>query len=99
MGSGRYLAAELLSEGELERDGFVEEMNREARRLLGDAGAAAVNLWLYDFDGDSCVVGCRDGEVERARAVLACLDEVGGVRTAVHVKVASGTLRGARSRG
>lgn len=98
MGSDRYLAARLRTEAPVEERGFVNALTREARSLLGDAGAAALDLWLYDLDEESCVVGCRNDEVDRARAALACVTEVDGTRVAPVVVAVSGTLRGARDR-
>lgn len=98
MGSDRYLAARLRTDGPIEKRSFVAALTREARSLLGDAGAAHLDLWVYDLDDESCVVGCRNGEVDRARAALACLTEVDGTRVAPAVVTVSGTIRTARER-
>lgn len=97
MGSERYLALALAPEGSVDRDGLVKAANREAVSLLGDAGAAALDLWVYDVDEASAVVGCGRDAVGRSRAALACVTRVERTRVAIVVAGVSGTIRKART--
>lgn len=95
----RYLAVGLESTpaAELDRGVFRRELWDAARNLLGDAGSAEVDLSVLDFafeDGSGrAVVRTRRGEVERARAVVACLHDVDDTPLGVHVRGVSGTVR------
>lgn len=95
----RYLAVGLESwpDAHLDRGAFQRECWYAAQNLLGDAGSAELDLEVYGFafeDGaGDAVVKVRRGEVERARAVLACVDEVNGQPLGVDVRGVSGTVR------
>ncbi|MFB6137987.1 MAG: Rpp14/Pop5 family protein [Halobacteriaceae archaeon] len=100
----RYLAVELESwpDATLDRRAFQTALWRAARGLLGDPGSAAADLRLVGFafaDGDgTATVRARRGEVDAARAALACVDEAGGVPLGVQVLGASGTIRACEER-
>lgn len=96
MGSERYLAVRLRAENPVGKKRFVAALEESARGLLGDAGAAALDLWIYDVSGDSAVIGCRRDSVAEARAALACVHSVEG-RVAPRVVGVSGSIRKARS--
>jgi len=95
----RYVAVGLESwpDAAIDRGTFQRELWYAAQDLLGDVGSAALDLEVYGFafeDGvGDAVVRVRRGEVEQARAVLACLNEVGGTPLGVHVRGVSGTVR------
>jgi len=97
VGSDRYLAVSLKSEDELDRRAVIDAANREAQGLLGDAGAAALDIWVYDVTERGSVIGCRRGETGRVRAALACITEAGDVPVAPRVKGISGTIKKARA--
>ena len=96
----RYLGVELRGppDTEIERGAFQRHLWYAAQNLLGDVGSAELGLDVLGFefsDGGGCVViRCRRGSVERARAVLACLDKVEGDRVRAVVRGVSGTVRG-----
>jgi ribonuclease P/MRP protein subunit POP5 len=95
----RYLAVGLESwpGAELDRGTLQREVWFAAQNLLGDAGSADADLTVVRFDfadgSGSAIVRARRGEVDRARAVLACLDEVDGHELGVRVRGVSGTVR------
>lgn len=95
----RYLAVALASwpDADLDSGIFQRELWYAAQDLLGDAGSAEVDLSVLGFgfaDGAGyAVVRARRGEVDRARAALACIDEVDGCPLGVHVRGVSGTVR------
>lgn len=98
MGSDRYMELSLFPEERVGKEALAAAVEAEALSLLGAAGAAALDLWVYDVDGERAVVGCRKGEVGRARAVLACLTEVEGTKVAPTVRCVSGTIGKVRGR-
>ncbi|MFC7136712.1 Rpp14/Pop5 family protein [Halobaculum litoreum] len=79
------------------RGPFQREVWYAAQNLLGDPGSADADLTVVRFrfaDGaGAAVVRVRRGEVDRARAALACVDEVDGRRVGVRVRAVSGTIR------
>jgi len=95
----RYLAVELEAwpDAEIGRRAFQREVWFAAQNLVGDAGSAEVDLSVVRFSfGDGtghAIVRARRGEVDRARAVLACLDGVDGAAVGVRVRGVSGTVR------
>mgnify|MGYP002762013544 CR=1 FL=1 len=96
----RYLAVgvEGWPEATVERDPFQRALWYGAQNLVGDAGSATVDLTVQQFrytDGaGEGVVRTRRGAVERARAVVASVDEVAGQPVGLRVRGTSGTLRG-----
>lgn len=98
MGSDRYLAVKVRTESPLTRNDLVNALTSEAIALLGDAGAAALDLWIYDVEENHFIAGCRTEQVNRTRAAIACLTEISGNRVAPRVTTVSGTIRSARAR-
>lgn len=95
----RYLAVGLESwpDADVDRGRFQRDLWYAAQNLLGDAGSAELDLQVLGFafeDGvGDAVVRVRRGEVDRARAVLACLDAVDADPLGVTVRGTSGTVR------
>jgi ribonuclease P/MRP protein subunit POP5 len=96
----RYLGVELRADPDagVDRGTFRRHLWYAAQNLVGDAGSAELRLEVLGFefvDGEGyAVVRCRRGTVDRARAVLACLDAVDGERVRAVVRGVSGTVRG-----
>ena len=95
----RYLAVGLESwpDARITRGDFQRDVWYAAQNLLGDAGSAEVDLTVYGFafeDGTGhAVVRVRRGEVERARAAIACVDAVNGHPLGIRIRGVSGTVR------
>jgi len=100
----RYLGVGVESwpDASLSRGAFQRELWYAAQNLYGDAGSAEVDLTVLDFsieDGvGETIVRARRGEVERARAALACVDEVDGHPVGLRVRGVSGTVRSCSER-
>jgi ribonuclease P/MRP protein subunit POP5 len=95
----RYLAVGLESwpDAAVSRGEFQRALWYAAGNLLGDPGSADVDLSVLEFafaagDGHA-VVRVRRGEVDRARAAIACVDAVGDAPLGVRVRGVSGTVR------
>ncbi len=95
----RYLAVRLETwpDEDLSRSTFQRALWYSAQNLLGDTGSAALDLSVLQFEfsrGDGeALVRVRRGGVDNARAVLACLDRVGGTAVGLKVVGTSGTVR------
>jgi ribonuclease P/MRP protein subunit POP5 len=100
----RYLAVgiETWPETSLTRGAFQRELWYAAQNLVGDAGSADADLTVLRFEhagtSGETVVRTRRDEVERARAVVACVDEVGGDPVGLRVRGVSGTVRACEER-
>ncbi|GAB7095086.1 Rpp14/Pop5 family protein [Halolamina litorea] len=97
----RYLAVALETwpDAEIGRRAFQRELWYAGQNLLGDPGSADADLRLLRYrleDGaGGAVVRARRGEVEAARAALACVDEVNGHPVGLRVTGVSGSVAGA----
>jgi ribonuclease P/MRP protein subunit POP5 len=95
----RYLAVgiETWPDTTVERETFQRALWYSAQNLLGDPGSAALDLSVLRFRGErgvwEALVRTRRGELDRARAVLCCVDSVGGDPVGLRVLGASGTVR------
>ncbi len=95
----RYLAVgiETWPDATLDRDAFQRAVWYSAQNLLGDTGSARLDLSVLRFrsaagDGEAVVRAFR-GEVERARAVIACVERVDDDPVGLRVRGTSGTIR------
>jgi ribonuclease P/MRP protein subunit POP5 len=97
----RYLAVELEAwpDADLRRSDVQRAVWFAAGNLLGDPGSANADLRIVDYDyadgAGEALVRVRRGEVERARAALACVSEIDDRPVRVAVRGVSGTMRAA----
>jgi ribonuclease P/MRP protein subunit POP5 len=100
----RYLAVAIEGwpDAAFDRHDFQRECWYAAQNLLGDPGIADADLRVIDFEvaggAASAIVRVRRGEVERARAALACIDSVGDSPVGIRVLGVSGTIRACEER-
>jgi len=100
----RYLAVGLESwpDADVDRTAFQRGLWRAARELLGDPGGADAALRVFEFrfeeGSGEAIVRARRGEVDAARAALACLAELDGHPVGVRVRGVSGTVRACEER-
>lgn len=94
----RYLAVALEAwpEAKIGRRAFQRELWYAGQNLLGDVGGAEADLRLLRFSlekgSGGAIVRARRGEVDAARAALACVDEVDGQPVGLRVTGVSGTV-------
>ena len=109
----RYLAITLETDGEgrgrdnvgdvLTRRSFQRELWYAGQNLLGDPGSADADLTVVRFRFDreagrgETIVRVRHGEVDRARAAVACLHDIDDAAVGVAVRKVSGTIRAAEA--
>jgi len=97
----RYLAVEIAAwpDGVLDRGDVQRAVWFAAGNLLGDPGSADADLRIVDYEyadgAGEALIRVRRGEVERARAALACVSEVDDRPVRVAVRGVSGTMRAA----
>lgn len=95
----RYLAVAIESwpGADVDRRTFQRHVWYAAQNLLGDAASADLDLRVLRFqlvDGvGQAVVRTRRDEVDRARAALACVDEIDGYEIGLRIRGTSGTVR------
>jgi ribonuclease P/MRP protein subunit POP5 len=95
----RYLAVTLETwpDVSLGQSTFQRHLWFTARNLVGDTGSAELDLTVirfhYDEGEGEAIVRTRRGAVERARGVLACLDEIDSDPVGLRVAGVSGTIR------
>jgi ribonuclease P/MRP protein subunit POP5 len=95
----RYLGVGLEGwpDADVDRGAFQRELWHAAGTLVGDVGSAEIDCSVFGFafeDGvGDAVVRVRRGEVDRARAVLACVRSVDGHPLRVTVRGVGGTVR------
>jgi ribonuclease P/MRP protein subunit POP5 len=100
----RYLGIELETwpDADISRGAFQRAVWYAAQNLLGDAASADLDLSVLTFrhegaEGEA-VVRTRRGDVDRARAVVACVDSVGDAPVGLRVRGVSGTVRACEER-
>lgn len=95
----RYLAITIESwpDADIGRDSFQRNLWYSAGNLLGETGSAELDLSVVRFrfraPTGEALVRVRRGTVDRARAVVACLDAVDGDPVGLRVAGVSGTIR------
>ncbi|SFM17490.1 Rpp14/Pop5 family protein [Methanolobus profundi] len=91
----RYLAFELIAEGQVSRDELIREIFSASGSLLGDLGSSECNIWLFEFEDLKGVISCDRDHVWQTRAVLATISSIKGKKVILHVLGVSGTVLGA----
>lgn len=95
----RYLGVrvEVPPQASIDRGALQRELWYAAQNLLGDPGSAATGMTIVSVEhtaqGLDAIVRVRRGESERARAAVACVDEIDGHEVGVRVRGKSGTVR------
>ena len=94
----RYLAVaiETWPDAEIGRRSVQRELWYAGQNLLGDPGSADADLRLIRYDvaegSGGAIVRVRRGEVDAARAAIACVDEVNGHPIGLRVTGVSGSV-------
>ncbi len=95
----RYLAVRLeaWADASFDRGDFQRAIWYAAGNLLGDPGSADAELSVVRFRMESgtgaAIIRTRRGEVDAARAVVACVESVDSEEVGLRVSGVSGTIR------
>ncbi len=91
----RYVAFWVFSEERLTVNSFARELIEVSLGLFGAAGVSSLALTVINFDGFRGLVRCHYLHVQEARAVLASISHIGGIRLGVAVLGTAGSIRSA----
>lgn len=94
-GKKRYIAFEIASEQEINRQQLLNEILNSIVSLFGDAGRSEIALQLLSFDGKYGIIRCAREKTRETRAALACINSIRGARVSILVLGISGTIKGA----
>ena len=100
----RYLGLqfETAETGDFTRDNLQQRLWYGAQNLVGDVGSATLDLQVIAFEysqtSGQAIVKTRRGQVDQARAVIACLDSVADTTVGIRVRGVSGTVGACRER-
>jgi ribonuclease P/MRP protein subunit POP5 len=95
----RYVAVgiEAWPDADIDRRAFQRRLWYAAQNLFGDPASADLDLRVLRFELEDgwgqAVVRARRGELDRARAAIACIDTVDGDAVGLRVRGVSGTVR------
>lgn len=90
----RYLAFEVNSMQPVTRQELTREILNSTYSLFGDAGCSEINPSLLSFEGRYGVLRCSREKTKEARAALACVHSIHGIRASIFVLGISGTIKG-----
>jgi ribonuclease P/MRP protein subunit POP5 len=91
----RYMAFELLSEGEVSLKDLSIEISSSQLSLFGEEGAGRNRLKLISFNGRHGLIRFSHVYARETRVTLATIHSIHGIRVAVHTKGVSGTIKSA----
>ena len=96
----RYLALRVVSEQRVTERAVMDAVWNAVLKLFGEYGASQANLRLMEYDQQRnfAVVRCFHTALERVRASIASITEIGGKPAVIHVMGVSGTLRALRKK-
>ncbi len=91
----RYLAFELLGEGDVGAKDLFKEIKSSQNSLFGDSGTAKNRIKMIFFDGRFGILRCHHASVWETRAILASIYSVQGIRVLIRTKGVSGSIKAA----
>ena len=96
----RYLALKVVSEQLVNERDVMDAVWNAVLRLFGEYGASQTNLSLMEYNPQRnfAVVRCSHTALERVRASIASITEIGGKPVVIRVMGVSGTLRALRKK-
>lgn len=96
----RYIAFELLSEGEITKSMLIHSIMNEIVRIYGEYGASKAQFWLsyYEEDSKRGIIQCTHRTVDLVRVPLAAITEIERTPVLVHVLGISGTIKTAKGK-
>ncbi|BAA30588.1 ribonuclease P protein component 2 [Pyrococcus horikoshii] len=91
----RYIAFEIISDGDFTKDEVKELIWKSSLEVLGETGTAIVKPWLIKFDPNTKtgIVRCDREYVEYLRFALMLVSEFNGKRLIIRTLGVSGTIK------
>jgi len=96
----RYIAFNLLSEGEITKSMFIRSIANEIIRIYGEYGASKAQFWLsyYEEKSKRGIIQCSHKTVDLIRVPLAAMTEIEKIPVLIHVLGISGTIKTAKDK-
>lgn len=91
----RYIAFEIYSDITINRQELIREVSNSIISLFGDIGASEIRPALMHFGGRFGILRCAREKTLEAKAGLACVNNIRGIRLSIMVLGISGTIKGA----
>ncbi|MFH1403224.1 MAG: Rpp14/Pop5 family protein [Candidatus Altiarchaeota archaeon] len=94
----RYLVFEAISDSQFDRKAVVNSLWNSMLRLYGEVGASETSIWIMDWDEGKSrgIVKVNHKAIDRARAAIGLVGDIGGKSVILRVITVSGTLKKAR---
>ena len=89
----RYLTFELMGEGDIEAKDLINEIKSSQSSLFGDSGTARNRIKMIFFDGRFGILRCHHASIWEARAILASIYSIRGIRVLLRTKGVSGSIK------
>lgn len=97
-GRKRYIAIEVLSDGPVQRNAFINAVSYAGCALLGEFGFSKCGASVLGFEDNLGIIKCRHTAVSETIAVLAFITNIDGQSVIVRSAGVSGTVKGAETK-
>lgn len=98
----RYIVFEIFAQGEIEFEELSKAIWRDSIRLLGELDVAISRIWpiedLFNKERKIAVLRVNHNFVEKFKAVLALIKEIGNKKVAIKILGVTGTIKSAKER-
>ncbi|MFX0097613.1 MAG: Rpp14/Pop5 family protein [Candidatus Hodarchaeota archaeon] len=96
----RYIAFDLLSEGEITKNMLIRTIANEIMRVYGEYGASKAQFWLsyYEEKSKRGIIQCSHKTVDLIRVPLATITNIEKTPVLIHVLGISGTIKTAKDK-
>lgn len=98
----RYIVFEIISGSDIIFDDVVNAIWSSSMQLFGEVGTSKLRLWIpsafFDKDRKRGLIRTTNSSVEEARAAIAAIREIGGMKVIFYVLGVTGTIKSARSK-
>jgi len=94
----RYIAFELVSEGDVDEKEFISSLWKTMLSLFGEIGSAHCGIWLEYFDGRRGILRCHREALNKVKVALTLISRVGDVDIIPKILGVSGTIKKCRKK-
>lgn len=98
----RYIVFEIISGGDVLFEDVVNVVWSSSLQLFGEIGTSKLRLWIpsafFDKDRKRGLIRTNNNSVEEARAAIAAIREIGGMKVIFYVLGVTGTIKSARTK-
>jgi len=98
----RYIVFEIISGCDILFEDVVNAIWSSSMQMFGEVGTSKLRLWIpsafFDKDRKRGLIRTTNSSVEEARAAIAAIREIAGVKVIFYVLGVTGTIKSARSK-